>query len=155
MPFGALLVDRVRVLSLRVLAASLLLFGVTSALPAQDAGKRVLTVDDLFRIKDVDDPQLSPDGQWVAYTVSTIDAKEDKSSAHVWMIGYDGKTDRQVTSSNESEASPRWSPDGTYLSFTSSRPGKAKGNQVWLLPRAGGEAMQLTDVKGRDRKSVV
>ena len=65
------------------------------------------------------------------------------------MISYDGKTDRQVTSSNDSESSPRWSPDGKYLSFTSSRPGKAKGNQVWLLPRAGGEAMQLTDVKGR------
>lgn len=111
--------------------------------------RRPLNLDDLAKLREVRDPQCSPDGQWVAYTVSTIDAKEDKSSGHVWMISYDGKTDRQVTSSTNSESSPRWSPDGKYLSFTSSRPGKAKGSQVWLLPRAGGEAMQLTDLKGR------
>jgi dipeptidyl aminopeptidase/acylaminoacyl peptidase len=113
------------------------------------AAKRPFSLDDLAKLREVRDPQCSPDGQWVAYTVSSIDAKEDKSSGQVWMISYDGKTDRQVTSSNESESSPKWSPDGKYLSFTSSRPGKAKGSQVWLLPRAGGEAMQLTDVKGR------
>src|SRR6185503_13344776 len=60
-----------------------------------------------------------------------------------------GTNDRQVTSSQESESSPAFSPDGKYLSFTSSRPGKAKGNQVWLLDRSGGEAFQATDVKGR------
>jgi dipeptidyl aminopeptidase/acylaminoacyl peptidase len=119
-----------------------------AALYAQPA-RRPFKLDDLARLREVRDPQCSPDGQWVAYTVSTIDAKEDKSSGHVWMISYDGKTDRQVTSSNDSESSARWSPDGKYLSFTSSRPGKTKGNQVWLLPRAGGEASQLTELKGR------
>ena len=54
-----------------------------------------------------------------------------------------------MTTSTESESAPRWSPDGRYLSFLSSRPGKAKGNQVWLLDRNGGEAQQFTDVKGR------
>ena len=57
--------------------------------------------------------------------------------------------ERQMTSSADSESSPRLSPDGKYLAFTSSRPGKAKGNQVWLLDRSGGEAVQLTEVKGR------
>ena len=102
-----------------------------------------LTLDDIQAMADVGDPQCSPDGQSVAYTVSRIDVKEDKRNTHIWMIGFDGANNRQVTSSQDSESSPRFSPDGRYLSFTSSRPGPAKGNQVWLLDRNGGEAVQF------------
>src|SRR5207237_6205935 len=120
------------------------------ALFAQTA-KHPFKLDDLARFRSVSDPQVSPDGQWIAYTVSTIDAKEDKSSTHIWLVGYDGKNDRQITFSNDSEGSPRWSPDGKYLAFTSGRPGKqgVRGSQIWLLDRSGGEAYQLTDFKGR------
>src|ERR1044071_9531448 len=127
-----------------------LLFALATVVAAQQPARRPLKLDDLARFREVRDPQLSPDGQWVAYVVSAIDVKEDKSSAHIWTISYDGKINRQMTASQESESSPRWSPDGKYLSFTSSRTGgAAKGNQVWLLDRSGGEAVQLTELKGR------
>ena len=121
---------------------------LASVVCAQTA-RHPLRLDDIARFKDVRDPQLSPDGQWVAYVVSTVDTKEDKSTSHVWMIKIDGTNDRQITFGQEGESSPRWSPDGNFLSFTSSRPGKARGSQVWVLDRRGGEAAQLTDVKGR------
>jgi dipeptidyl aminopeptidase/acylaminoacyl peptidase len=125
----------------------LLLVLAVSALSAET--RRPFKLDDLARLREVRDPQIAPDGQWVAYVVAIIDTKEDKTSTHIWMVGYDGKNDRQITFSQDSEAAPRWSTDGKYLSFTSSRPDKAKGNQVWLMDRSGGEAYQLTETKGR------
>ena len=127
-----------------------LTFAVSSIalLPAQTA-KRPLSLDDLAKMKEVRDPQCAPDGKSVAFVVSTTDMKEDKSSSHIWTVDIDGKNERQLTSSQDSESGPKFSPHGRYLSFTSSRPGKARGNQVWLLDRSGGEAFQLTEVKGR------
>lgn len=126
----------------------MLLLLAAAAVCAQPA-RHPLRLDDISQIREVRDPQCSPDGQWVAYTVGTTDVKEDKHDSDVWMVSYDGKRDLQITSSPEAETNARWSPDGRFLTFTSSRPGKARGNQVWILDRQGGEARQLTDVKGR------
>src|SRR5512133_1293916 len=130
---------RIAVLSVLILVAASF---------AQTA-KRPIKLDDLARLREVRDPQISPDGQWIAYVVGTTDAKEDKQNSHLWLASYDGKIDRQITFSMDSESSPKWSPDGKYLAFTSGRPGPAKGSQVWLLPISGGEASQLTETKGR------
>jgi dipeptidyl aminopeptidase/acylaminoacyl peptidase len=115
----------------------------------QSPTRRLLRVDDMHRFQDVRDVQISPEGRWVAYTLTSTDTTADKSDTDVWMVSWDGKQQLRLTSSPDNENAPRWSPDGHYLSFISGRKGKAKGTQVWLLDRMGGEAQQLTDVKGR------
>ena len=110
--------------------------------------KRNLKIEDVHLQKTVADPQVSPDGQWVAYTVSTIDREADKSDTDVWMTKWDGSTRLRLTTSKEAESRPRWSPDNQWLAFLTSRGGKEDGAQVWLLNRQGGEAVQLTKVDG-------
>jgi dipeptidyl aminopeptidase/acylaminoacyl peptidase len=120
------------------------------AFAADAPKKRAITLDDLATLQRVGSPALSPDGEWVAYTVSQIDTKEDKSETHLWMVKWDGSTDLQLTYGKDGASSPRFSPDGKYISFTSSRPGPAKGSQVWVMDRRGGEAQQLTAITDQD-----
>ena len=68
----------------------LLILSLANALTAQTA-RRPLKLDDMTRFRNVSDPQVSPDGKWVAYVVNTTDAKDDKSNSHIWMIGIDGE----------------------------------------------------------------
>lgn len=91
-------------------------------------------------------PVVSPDGKWVLYTVSHTDTKKDKHITHLWMVSWDGETHIQLTYGEEGASDPQFSPDGRYISFLSSRPGPAKGDQIWLLDRRGGEASQLTAI---------
>ena len=112
------------------------------------AAQRAVEAGDLLRIREVTDPQLSPDGAWVAYTVSTSDTVEDKRDADLWMSSWDGKRSTRLTWTKEREHSPRWSPDGRYLAFLSSRNDPHEVEQVWLLDRTGGEAERLTDLPG-------
>ena len=119
---------------------------------SQSAAKRPLNLDDLARLRTLDDPQLSPDGKWVAYTVATVDAEKDKRDTDLWMTSWDGTRHVRLTSSPESsESEPRWSPDGRWLAFLAARGDEAKkkkDSQVFVLNTAGGEAEKLTDLKG-------
>jgi dipeptidyl aminopeptidase/acylaminoacyl peptidase len=124
---------------------------LAGSLPLAAQTKRALTLDDHSKIVSVGDPQRSPDGQWVAYTVSTIDADKDRRNTDVWMVKWDGSEQLQLTSSPDNESSPRWSPDNKYLAFVASRgteEEKKRGGQIWLLNRAGGEAQRVSDFKG-------
>ncbi len=132
---------------MKTIVSAILALGLLSAEGIAQQQKRALKADDFARIKSVGDPQVSPDGGWVAYTVTTTDLKKDNSDTDVWMVSWDGSTSLRVTSTPEGESSPRWSPDGKYLSFTSGRQ-EGKGGQVWLLDRRGGEAQRLTEIKG-------
>tara|TARA_B100000686_G_C16800948_1_gene985998 strand:+ start:2169 stop:4163 length:1995 start_codon:yes stop_codon:yes gene_type:complete len=110
------------------------------------ANERPITIDDLLTVGSVGNPQVSPDGRWVAYTVSSRDFDEDKRRTQIWMVSTDGGEPIPMTSSDYSASSPRWSPDNKYLSFSASK-GEGAKNQVWNLNRLGGEAEQVTSVK--------
>jgi dipeptidyl aminopeptidase/acylaminoacyl peptidase len=115
------------------------------SLPAQQPAStpRPVAIGDLYAFRDVHDPQISPDGQWVAYSVGSANRAEDKMQERIWMVPAAGGEAIPLTAEDVSSSHPRWSPDGKYLAFLSARnEGKT---QVWLLNRAGGEAQKLTD----------
>jgi dipeptidyl aminopeptidase/acylaminoacyl peptidase len=118
-------------------------FGEDEKTGAGEAAPRPLTVDDYFRILNVDEPQISPDGKWVAYTVTSSDLDKDEEASRIWMIPTAGGEPVPMTSKDRSASQPRWSPDGRYLAFLTD-PDEGK-DQVWTLFRAGGEAVRLTD----------
>jgi len=111
--------------------------------PAQAEQPRPLKVDDLFALKDVGDPRVSPEGRWVAYTVTSLDLKKDESDTDIYMVPLSGGEPLRLTAGKKPESHPRFSPDGKWIAFLSGREGKK--TQVSLLPRQGGEAVKLTD----------
>jgi len=129
--------------------APLALAALLCAAPAlaQEPARRAVALDDLYRVREVGAPQLSPDGEWVAYTVGTPDTTEDRTDRDVWMARWDGSRNVRLTFGTESEHTPLWSPDGRWLAFLSGRGGE-DADQLWLLDRTGGEAQRLTDYKG-------
>jgi len=126
------------------------LFTVMSASIAysQEHVRNFLTVDLLDELREVSNPQISPDGNWVAYIVTSVNPEADEYIDTLWMVSWDGASQIRLTHGPNSANKPRWSPDGKFLSFLSSRGEKASASQVWVLDRRGGEAQQLTDVRG-------
>src|SRR6266404_5384978 len=131
--------NRVLLLALVVLC----LFSMSSVAQQPSASPRPITIADYFQIREVHDPQISPDARWVAYTVTSPNVEKDKSESRIWMVASSGGEAIALTSESVSSSHARWSPDGKWLAFLSARDeGKT---QVWLLNRLGGEAQKLTD----------
>lgn len=109
-------------------------------LPLQ-AEKRAFTIEDLYRIKNVSDPQISPDGEKIAFVITSFNLEKGTSNSDIYLIDADESNMRRMTFCENADFHPRWSPDGKHLMFVSTR---NEGAQIWLLPTDMGEARQLT-----------
>ena len=105
--------------------------------------RHIITYEDLAKVERIADPQLSPDGKWVAYGLGVVDLAANKTVKHIWMVSAEGGEPRQLTRGDGSDTRPRWSPDGKSLAFISTRGGKS---QVWILPMDGGDPRPLTSL---------
>ncbi|MGB8694627.1 MAG: hypothetical protein WCD08_14070, partial [Steroidobacteraceae bacterium] len=131
----------------RLLSAMFILCAAASATVAAGSAvaRRTLNADDFYNIQTLSDPQVAPDGQWVAYVVTTNDREADEPRSAVWMVSWDGRQHIQLSNPAKDTRAPRWSPDGHYLAFIST-PAGAEHKQLLLLDRRGGEARALTSV---------
>jgi len=129
-----------RSVTLRCVFVSALLLGFGLVISAQETSKHAITFDDMIKLHRIAEPQVSRDGKWVAYTVSTPDMEANRGASNIWVVPTTGGAAMQLTQSGH-DSSPVWSPDGKTLAFLSSRAGES---QVYLLSMAGGEAHALT-----------
>ena len=105
--------------------------------------QRPMTLVDLLSVPDLTDPQLSPAGTQVVYTLAEADWKANRAVSHIWRVQVDGSGTVQMTSGKEGESNPRWSPDGKRIAFLAKR-GDAEAAQIYLMSNEGGEAVALT-----------
>lgn len=120
---------------------------LSSALLLPAAGTRKLTITDALGIRVVQAPRISPDGNWVAWTQTEWDQKNNRQVSHLWIARSAGNgTPAKLTNSEKGETVPQWSPDSTRIAFLSDRGGadSKAGNQVWMIRPDGGEADRLT-----------
>lgn len=111
--------------------------------------KHPITIDDLFKIKLVNDPQISPDGKTVAFGLTIPDLDKDKYDTHIWLVPSDGKRPpTQFTFGTGKDRAPRWSPDGKWIAFLSNRDDEKK-EQMYVISLNGGEALRLTSGDAR------
>ncbi|MFL6214061.1 MAG: S9 family peptidase [Blastocatellia bacterium] len=106
---------------------------------------KAFTIDDLITMRRVGDPQISPDGRTVAYTVADTDKAANRRTTQIYLVSVDGGEPRQLTSEKASSSAPRWSPDGRRLAFVSARDGEA---QIWMMDVDSGEARKVTRLAG-------
>jgi dipeptidyl aminopeptidase/acylaminoacyl peptidase len=129
-------------LKMRFLGTLTVILLLAMAANAQSPERRAITFNDLISMQRVSDPQISPDGNWIAYSVATPNLEANKISRDVWIVPTAGGESRQLTRGGSDER-PRWSPDGKKITFLSSRDGT---QQVHWIALEGGEATRLTSL---------
>jgi len=118
--------------------------------------KRLITAEDLYDFELISGFEISPDGKWVIYAQQRVDQKTEKKYSNLWIVPVDAADDnsdqvtqpRQFTYGDQTDRSPKWSPDGSQIAFISNRKNEAQ-SQIYLIPFGGGEARLLTDMKGQ------
>jgi len=115
--------------------------------PDATTARRPLAADDFYRGEQLSEPEVSPDGAWVAYVATHNDRQADEPRSIVWMVSWDGTQRLALTNPASGIHAPRWSPDGRYVSFLSNSSG-TQGEALMLLDRRGGEARSVYQAKG-------
>lgn len=113
--------------------------------------KRGMELADMFAMKRVASPALSPDGKWVAYNLTTADLAANKNFTDLWMSPVSGGSAKQLTTHPSFDGNAAWSPDGKWIAFESLRSGI---RQLWLLSTDGGEPKQFTRIAGAASQAV-
>jgi dipeptidyl aminopeptidase/acylaminoacyl peptidase len=108
------------------------------------AAQRPMTADDVLKLKQVSDPQISPDGRSVAYVVASVDLAQNATNTDLWLVPAAGGDPIRLTSHPKADGQPRWSPDGKWIAFVSAREERP---QIWLIRPNGGEPERLTEGK--------
>ncbi|MDH4068948.1 MAG: S9 family peptidase [Ignavibacteria bacterium] len=122
----------------------ILLTSLLSGAPESPAqSKRPLELSDMFNIRRVSQPSVSPDGSQIVYTVTIPSLGSNKNASDLWVISADGTNRRQLTTDPANDRNAAWSPDGRLLAFESTRTGIS---QIWLIGPDGGEPIQLTSI---------
>lgn len=124
------------------------------------AQKQPFDVEALLRVERVSDPQLSPDGQTVAFTLSTTDLEKNTRVRQIYVVPVQGGTPRRLTTEGPVNERPRWSPDSRRIAFLSSRSGSS---QIWIMDADGSNPRQVTSLSteaaghqfSRDGKTLV
>ena len=107
------------------------------------AQQRQFTIDDLLKVRRVSDPQVSPKGDLVAFTITDVDKTTNKSTTQIYLVPLGGGETRQLTNDEHSSSSPRWSPDGEKLAFISARDGES---QIWTIDVSSGALKKVTSI---------
>jgi dipeptidyl aminopeptidase/acylaminoacyl peptidase len=117
--------------------ATVVLLAITATFAQQAAAP--FTINDLLKVRRLGDPQLSPDGKWIAYQIGDVNKDANRAIAQIYLIAVTGGEPKQLTTGDRSSSTPRWSPDGARMAFVN-------GGQLWTMDTAGGAKKQVTTI---------